>query len=71
VTANRLRWITIGLFAVALVCSAIAGGRGGPFWAGSFFFFLVGVGSFLQYRRRLRAEQDRSRVSDREEKTSG
>ena len=65
-TANRLRWLAIGLFAVALVCSAVAGDDAGPFWALSFLFFLLGVAAFLRYRRALR-----SRVSAREEKTSG
>jgi hypothetical protein len=69
VSANRLRWVTIAIFALALVCSALAGGGRRPFWALSFLFFLVGVGSFLRYRRALRREAFASRVYDREEKT--
>jgi len=71
VSASRLRWVAIGLFAVALVCSAVAGEGGGPFWALSFLFFLLGVAAFLAHRRAMRMRELRSRVSDREEKTSG
>jgi hypothetical protein len=71
-SANRLRWLAVGLFAVALVFSALAGDDGGgPFWALSFLFFLFGLAGFLRYRRALRREASASTVSDREEKTSG
>ena len=69
VSAGRLRVLTIALFVVAAVLTAVAGKESGPVFAAGVGCFLAGVAVFFRWRRAEHLQAERAKVFDREEKT--